>query len=106
MTQRLPDGLGIQPVTVRAMLLRMRRRERPILPSRRKIVRRSPHSATRDVKLPVRPEVRSTAISSKRQIVIEADAHAGFACVLLHSRELAVQIPLQPTVEQNLARMT
>ena len=100
---RLADRFRIQPVTVFAMLPRIGRRERPVLPGGRKIVRRRAHPASGDVKLPVRPEVAAAAVGGQRQIVIKADAHPRLAGVLLDAGELPVHVPLQPAVEQDFA---
>src|ERR1700683_1457118 len=85
------------------MLPRIGRRERPVLPGGGEIVRGRADAASGNEKLPVRPEIASTAVGGQCEIVIKADSHACIARVLLDLSELPVDIPLQPAVEQNFA---
>ena len=51
----------------------------------------------------MRPQVRTKMIGSQRQVVIQADTQAALDSVLLGSRELQIELPLDVLVEQNTA---
>ena len=73
------------------------------MPNRRKIVRGRADPASGYIELPMRPEVGSATVGRQRQILIQTNSHPRLAGVLLDAGELAVDVPLQPAVEENFA---
>ncbi len=105
MPHGLADGLGVKPVAVFAVPVLIGRRKRPVLSIGRKAVGRRAYARAVHKKRAVRPQIGTASVRGKGKIMIEANAHAGPARVLLNGGELFIDQPLQPAMEHDIAAM-
>ena len=90
--EKVPDRLAEQAVAVFLVPLRIRRRKCPVLPLRRKIVRRSAYPAPGNIEIAVCPQIAAPAVGRQREVVIESDRQSLAARVLLRFGELHVDL--------------
>ncbi len=98
------DQIGQRRVPPGGQPLRMPGRLAPVLATLVELIRRGPHADPGDHHVLTGPGVRTTRMAADREVLDDADAHPGGPGRLLGGGQLAVGEPLQPGVEQGLAR--
>src|SRR5581483_11704947 len=105
MADDFSNTLAIEAISIVPMRGGVGRRECPILPIRRKIIRRSAHAAAIHIETAMRPQVRSAAIGSQRQVMIETDRQATLLRECLDGGKLLVNNELNVFIKIERMRM-
>ena len=96
------DLRGEGPVALRAVALRVRGREAPVLSRRVEVVRRRPDAGPRGEEILLRPGVGAVPVHGQRQVVVVPEGEAGLARVAVELAELLVELPLHVLPEEDL----